>query len=244
MKIHVYAATYNEERFLPFFLRHYDFAERIVIYDNESTDRTVEIAKANRRCEVRMMATGGLYLDTALADMKNHAWKEARGQAEWVIVVDVDELLWHRDLGGFLDYAESQQATICQPRGYNMIAREFPARTDLPITEQCRLGVPSPNYSKPVLFRPAAIDEINFAVGAHRAYPTGDVNWLRAAGLILLHYKTLGWDYLWQRTLANTARITDEERAKAWHTHLTVTKEEALHNYRALLLDTKVDVLA
>ena len=44
MKVKVYSICYNEEYMLPFFLQHYSFAD-IVVYDNESTDNSLEIMK-------------------------------------------------------------------------------------------------------------------------------------------------------------------------------------------------------
>jgi glycosyltransferase involved in cell wall biosynthesis len=47
MNIHVYTVAYNEELLMPFFLRHYKrFANHITVFDNESTDKTAELAKA------------------------------------------------------------------------------------------------------------------------------------------------------------------------------------------------------
>ena len=48
MTIHVYNIVHNEEFLLPYYLRHYEqFADKIFIFDDESTDRTAEIAKAH-----------------------------------------------------------------------------------------------------------------------------------------------------------------------------------------------------
>ena len=52
MKIACYTITYNEELMLPHFIKHYkQFCDKIVVYDNMSTDRTKEIALDNG-CEV------------------------------------------------------------------------------------------------------------------------------------------------------------------------------------------------
>lgn len=46
-RIHVYTICWNEERFLPYFLRHYGaFAEEITVFDNGSDDNSVAIARA------------------------------------------------------------------------------------------------------------------------------------------------------------------------------------------------------
>ena len=51
--VHVYALCWNEEKILPYFLRHYGrIASKIVIYDNESSDRSVEIIRSYPNTEV------------------------------------------------------------------------------------------------------------------------------------------------------------------------------------------------
>lgn len=54
MSIHLYAACWNEERIIPFFLQHYEpLVDRIIIYDDHSTDRSVELLRASPKVEIR-----------------------------------------------------------------------------------------------------------------------------------------------------------------------------------------------
>jgi glycosyltransferase involved in cell wall biosynthesis len=47
MKVGLTAPCFNEERFLPYFLRHYStFCDKIFIFDNCSTDKSKEIIKS------------------------------------------------------------------------------------------------------------------------------------------------------------------------------------------------------
>ena len=47
VRIHVYTMSYSEEMFMPYFLRHYtSFAERVVVLDNHSSDRTADIVRS------------------------------------------------------------------------------------------------------------------------------------------------------------------------------------------------------
>jgi hypothetical protein len=50
MRVHVYTICWNESRVIEYFLRHYEqFAERVVVYDENSTDGTKEILAAHRQ---------------------------------------------------------------------------------------------------------------------------------------------------------------------------------------------------
>src|SRR5262245_42339747 len=107
MKIAVYTLCFNEEFFLPYFLRHYhQYTERIVLFDNCSTDHTAEIAR-QAGVDVRPYESGDEIRDDLLLQIKNNCWKECRGQGvDWVLVVDVDEILYHSDLTGFLQQSK------------------------------------------------------------------------------------------------------------------------------------------
>jgi len=54
MQIELYAVAWNEEKIIEYFLRYYSaFCDKIVIYDNESTDRTPEIVRSYPNTELR-----------------------------------------------------------------------------------------------------------------------------------------------------------------------------------------------
>ncbi|MEK6881196.1 MAG: glycosyltransferase, partial [Nanoarchaeota archaeon] len=79
MNITIHTLAFNEELVLKFMIDHYRarFSEcHIVVYDNKSTDKTVEIAKANN-CEVREMDTGGVADEEICINIKNSCWKNA-----------------------------------------------------------------------------------------------------------------------------------------------------------------------
>ena len=85
--------THNEEIMLPFILDHYErlFTDvQFKIYDNLSTDKTVEIA-TERGCEVVSFHSEGMS-DTIHAQLKS---KEAViNDATWKFLIDCDEAIY------------------------------------------------------------------------------------------------------------------------------------------------------
>ena len=54
MTIHLYAICWNEIRLLRFFFRHYDsLVDRFVMFDDGSTDGTIEYLRGKPKVEVR-----------------------------------------------------------------------------------------------------------------------------------------------------------------------------------------------
>ncbi|MGD9162446.1 MAG: hypothetical protein PVG39_28830 [Desulfobacteraceae bacterium] len=45
--------VYNEEFLLPFYLKHYNFCDKLnIIYDTDSTDNTLELLKSNPKVNI------------------------------------------------------------------------------------------------------------------------------------------------------------------------------------------------
>ena len=93
MNITIYTIAYNESILIKFMIEHYRsrFPNcHIIVYDNYSTDNTVEIASA-LGCEIRYFDTNNQIFDNKYLELKNNFWRDA--QTDWVLVCDVDELL-------------------------------------------------------------------------------------------------------------------------------------------------------
>jgi glycosyltransferase involved in cell wall biosynthesis len=103
MRITVLTVCYNEEEMIYSFLAHYAGlgVNRIVVYNNKSTDRTVEIcnefAKDYPGCKIEIVDydTNGQIRDDVYLEIKNNAWKNYK--SDYYIVVDCDEFLEVKD---------------------------------------------------------------------------------------------------------------------------------------------------
>lgn len=208
--IHYYAVCWNEEKMLPFMFQYYErFVDHFTIYDNYSDDHSECIIHSHEKAEIIKFKTEG-FDDTTHNDIKNNCWKQSRGKADYVIVCDIDEFLYHRDITAALTLLKSNRYSIVKPFGYNMYNREYPCyRFEKPITEQVKRGVRIPMFDKCILFDPHAIVEINYKPGAHECHPWGRVKKYRGEDLKLLHYKNIGLDQLLHRTQLYSARLSD-----------------------------------
>lgn len=228
MTIHVYAFTWNEQRMLPFFLRHYtSFADRLVVYDNMSDDGSRAILESCPLVEVRDWDTGGYSDEDSLRDLKNNAWKESRGTADWVMVVDVDEFIYHAELVSYLERMKGH--AVLKPRGYQMWHDRFPTGSGQ-IYDEVKIGERCPEFfDKLSVFDPMVIADINYHIGSHCAEPTlhplmhldedctiPEPAPVTPSELKLLHFKHLGWEYLYERQVRMRQRIHPAARERGW----------------------------
>jgi hypothetical protein len=228
LRIHVYALCWNEERFLPYFLRHYgSFAEKIHIFDNMSSDRSVDIIKSFPNTHVERFDTNELLRDDILRDLKGTRWKDSKGRADWVICVDTDEILWHARLVEYLQSCQQRSITIPVPSGYEMVSDSFPT-TPGQVYDEVKQGAFNVEYCKPCIFNPNAIMEMNYNAGCHLARPVGRVIVDPRSDLKLLHYRFLGLDYVLPRFQVKFSRCSEINKQNNWGAHYGAEKEQII----------------
>jgi hypothetical protein len=242
-RIHYYAPAWNEELMLPFLFRHYaPWVDRFVIYDSDSTDGSVELLRRTPKVEIRKVPwTHADSMIETLRHLHNNCWKESRGTADWVIVADVDEFLYHPDFLGYLRRCRKQGVTCIPALGYEMVSEHFPAR-DQALAATVRRGVPHRMMSKLRLFDPNAVEETDFGPGGHVAAPTGRVVYPKRDQLLLLHYKSLGLDYLNRRNAMMETTRRARDIAQNWSHHYR-TSEAQVAAHIAALQAAAVDVI-
>ena len=197
MITHLYFACWNEAHMLNFFFRHYDpWVDKYIVYEDGSTDGSLEILKEHPKVELRKFEyhTPGNIFDS-LRVMENRVWKESKGKADWVIMVDVDEHLFVPGVSmqDFLEAYTTHGITLVPALGYQMLSEHFP-ESDEHLSYTRTQGAPYTQMNKMALFNPNAIEKINTGVGRHRAKPIGNLKFAKHDELLLLHYKYLGFD--------------------------------------------------
>lgn len=173
MKVWAYVTVWNEERMLPYYLRHYlQFCDRIIVFDNQSTDNTLKICKQYSNVEVRSYNTNETFNDYVHLDLKHKCIDEAKGKADYIIVSDCDEFILHHDI---LNFLKNNESPLIFPAGFQMVSWKFPD-TDGQIYDEIRDGVPDPWYSKPILINPNKIESLRWIEGCHEIELASKIN--------------------------------------------------------------------
>jgi glycosyltransferase involved in cell wall biosynthesis len=217
MKIETFAVCFNEQALMPYFLRHYLQYGSVTIFDNYSTDNSVKIAEENGAI-VYQFDSEGQFNEAILTHIRNICWKESK--ADWVIVCDIDELVYHKNLVKVL---ESIKETVILPRMFNMFSEVFPT-TEGQIYDEVQYGTEF--NSKPCMFRPSEIKNMNFEPGNHFAHPEGNYSLNITSPILNLHFKNMSVDYVVERNKLLNARNTEINRQNNWNWHIAETREQ------------------
>ncbi len=221
MRIDLYTISWNERRMLPFFLDYYGaWVDRIVVFDDASDDGTTEALARHPKVDLRAFPPKGNSFVMAALALWQHAWKESRGQADWVIATNIDEFIHHpTGMRGYLERCRDAGVTIIHPRGYTMVGDRFPA-PGASLVEHVRQGVAMMGHDKRQVFDPDAIAEINFGPGRHSCAPVGKVVEPAVAAASLLHYKYVDFmGYFLPRQRALGGRMLPHDRASGFGAH-------------------------
>lgn len=235
MNITLYTFLYNEEKILPYFLKHYSqYVNKIIVYNNESTDSSIEILNDWKECEIeiREFNTDNHYDEQTLLNLKNSCWKDC--DSDYVIVCDMDELLYHPNL---IEFIEKQPYTdYFTTTGYHMIGDEIPTDYTKQIYEIIQNGTPDNQYNKNVLFRRKNITETNYAPGAHSSSFKGTERLINCSveELKLLHYKWLSPEYVADKHIHYGQRRSQHSINNGWGSHYGLTRDRILHDFNEL----------
>lgn len=192
--IYLFIVCYNESFILPHILKHYDYVTKIFIYDNCSSDNTVDIALKDSRCEIIYYSSK--FCDETNQDIKNNCWKQYRKNCHYCIVCDADEFLYHSNgIFNLLLLAKKNNIlySYLNTTGINMVSSDTQFTHNKYLYQQINTGYIDKNYSKNIIFSPSLIKEINYSPGSHTFRPESYSNkFIIGPKCILLHFKYIG----------------------------------------------------
>ena len=214
MKIHAYILCYNEEMILPFTLDYYSkYCEKIILLDNESTDRSREIASRYPNVSILSWSSNNEMNDLAHVQIKSNVYKNSRGLADWVIVCDCDEFLYGIEK---LEELKDNNNKVPHVTGYQMVSDSFPIYDEELITKKIQTGFKDSVFDKQIIFDPNV--EIRFGFGAHH-FSCNEPIKDSPTGLKLLHYKYLGVDYVHNKNMRSLSRLSNFNKQNGFGDH-------------------------
>lgn len=219
---------------LEFFFRHYEsWVDRFFIYDDGSTDETLDYLAAKENTVVTPFerADPSSLILSGVA-LSNSVWKNSIGQADWVIVIDLDEHLTHPDMRAYLCEQYANGVTAIPALGYQMVSFKRPASGEF-LARDYLMGAPWQQMSKLGPFRPEKITETNFSPGRHEARLEGEVLFPAKDEMINLHYKYMGLKETHDRHLSASERLCGQDKVNNWGHKYAWSQEELEADFEA-----------
>lgn len=235
--MHIFIVCYNEAIMIPHTVAHYRYrfpSCQITIYDNDSTDNSVELA-TSLGCNVIRLDTQGILNEFSLTELRNSGWKVSN---DWVIVCDMDEWLCINE--SELKKEEESGTTILRVKGYNIIANSQSVKLEDLDLQNLTTGVFNPYECKNICFNAKYITDIHFSLGAHTCSPVGNIKFSEKE-YILKHMDELGVGY---KCYKNKLRFERSEQMRSKHGMCNhyVNDEAILKNTLDKLLRDSYDI--
>lgn len=219
MNIHVYLLCFNEEKIIRQVLEYYlSFCSRVFVFDNYSTDKSVEMASSYERVKVIQFDTGGKLNDSKHVHIKTEEYKRYSRKggeyteevADWIICADMDELVYCPNIVDVLTEYKKQGVTVPYITAFNIVGENELSDAE-PIIHQYQKGFRFPHFDKRAIFD--ANFDMSYSLGCH-PYGVGfeymkDRYGYKSSGefpIALLHYKHIGTRY-YEAALKNVERF-------------------------------------
>lgn len=234
MKITVVSFWYNEALLAPFFLSHYAFADRILLFlDKTTTDNSREICAAFPNVEIEEMTFPGGKLDDGLKiAMFNQTI--AGLNCDWAYAVDADEFAFPRN-------GEDPRVVLARQTGNVMkteLLNVYRHTTDVdldyahPSLAQRRHGDPvvQRGYDKPVIVKPET--QIEWTPGNHYYKPNVNIREL-GEDFAGAHWQWADLNITLTRKLTQKGRLSARNLASGWGTEYLALTEANIRQHCA-----------
>ena len=194
--INIFILCHNEQILLPLTVNYYKKlfpSSTITIYDNESTDNSIEIAKT-LGCRVISWSSNNQNNVFMKTDISNNCWKSVK--SGWIISIDIDEWLCITEES--LIQEQLKGTTILRTQGIEMIG-ECKSENSFDLNSINR-GVFFDGESKCVCFFRPSIKEMNYISGCHKCTPIGNIKF-SSTNYIIKHFSYLGLSFIINKSI-------------------------------------------
>lgn len=225
MEIHAHILTYNEEKLLPFTLDYYStFCSKIFIHDNMSNDFSDKIFEKYNKVIVKKWSSSETFDELSQINKRNNDYKLYSRDADWVIVCDCDEFLYHPNLIDKLTQYKQDGVTVPNVLGYVMASEHFPNYDGKLITDKIKTGWGVDIHgSKNIVFDPKI--DMYYGPGSHTFTSSNTIK-STDSELKILHYRLLGKDYVDEMYKIRLDRLSDDTKIRGWNTHYNNPKDK------------------
>lgn len=226
MNINIFLLSYNESALLPHTINHYKKnlpSSKITIYDNNSTDNSVQIA-TSLGCKVIPWNSDNTFDFNKIKYIRNNCWKTVIDG--WIIMADMDEFLCITE-----DDLRSEKElgnTIISIRGLDMIGESDTLTLNDIDLQTINKFTPNTREDKSLCFYRNSIGEMNYTT-SHKCKPIGDIKYSQKI-YYNKHMSYLGLNYIINKIISRYER-TAKMRSLGMATNYTNNTNDIKTDY-------------
>ena len=235
MKITIISKMYNEEDLLPFWLKHYEWADEIIVLlGSTSNDLSEEILLSDPRAEViRDESPDGLMDDEICIKGLNSIANSS--DADWLIVADADEFVFPMDFSNPRTFLSKANGNLMYSHMWDMYEHvdDLPLDKENPSIFQRRHGNPfiHNNNIKPNIIKPKEF-KVRWQVGAHTTWPDSNIR-SSSSRFLGAHWQSVDIELSAKRRIVGRKeRNSQKEIDNLWGFHnFDLTREKIIEIY-------------
>lgn len=165
----------NEEDIIPYVIPYWRIiADKVIVYDNHSTDSSVELLSKHDWIEIRTFDSDGQN-DIIQKQVKEQAYLEYKNDYDIIIITDLDEVFYFNDFKAVQEAFITQQYNVLATPIVSLCEENKPPYTEDLLHKQCHMFYHKrmnhmegfENYSKLSIFNTKASDKMLCSVGQH-----------------------------------------------------------------------------
>ena len=242
--------TYNEEKMIPYVMPYYERMkiDKLIVYDNYSTDNTVAMLQSYPFVEVRKFQSDGMNEQIHI-NIKNEVWKAYKNDYDWCICSDFDEVIYcQTDFKDMLAKKMADGKTVFRQTMLNLYGYNAPSYNTLvheEIVNGCLWKDFDTNINwgmKTLLFNIKEVESTNYTWGCHNDNFVGNIV-LFNDDFYSFHLKYIDFNETLKRNIIKTNR----QSSFNIENHLTVddqiTDKEKLKNFYELMESHSIPVI-
>lgn len=195
----------NEEDIIPFCIQYWSrIADKVIVYDNHSTDSSVELLSKHDWIEVRTFDSEGQN-DVIQKQVKEKAYLEFKDKYDIIIISDMDEVFYFNDFKAISEAFVNGGYNVLMTPIYSLCEDSKPPYSeDKLLHQQCHKFYKQKmnhmtgfsDYSKLSIFNTKTTDKVIMSVGQHYVQTLPDMRIMLANDAFCLHVdKGFGLDY-------------------------------------------------
>lgn len=241
MKTYWIVLCKNEEDIIPFCIQYWSrIADKVIVYDNHSTDSSIELLSKYDWIEIRTFDSDGQN-DVIQKQVKEQAYLEFKDQCDILIITDMDEVFYFNDFKAISEAFVSGDYNILMTPIFSLCEDSKPPYSeDKLLHQQCHKFYHQKmnhmqgfdQYSKLSIFNTRITDKVNMSVGQHYVQTTPQMRIMISNDGFCLHVdKGLSKEFFVNKRMKMGANLSDVNKRSGMCIEYLKSKEELEMEY-------------